>query len=91
MEAPSALLLPMKVDCFVLNESVCNPPTSAAAKIAPTTQPNYTFLRYDRKYLASDIVRYTDLHATGAARSNSRITDLGSGQLLPNRLGVYVH
>ena len=88
------ILIPMKVDCFVLNESVCSPKSEDAwksAKIAPITQPNYTYLRYDKQYIANDILRHTDLHATGRATSNPRIYDLGSGKPMENRKGVYVH
>lgn len=91
MAANAALLIPMNVDCFVMNESVCEPATKTSSKIAPIVQPNYTFLRFDSEYISDDIQRSTDLHGTGKPDSNSRITDLGSGERLQGRIGVYVH
>ena len=43
-EPNDTLCVPMKLDAFVLNTSVCDGENSSA-KIAPITQPNYTFLR----------------------------------------------
>ncbi|KAH8746699.1 hypothetical protein F5882DRAFT_312244 [Hyaloscypha sp. PMI_1271] len=85
------LFVPMKVDAFILNESVCTGHESNQAKIAPITQPNYTFLRYDTKYLAADVLRHTDIHASGDPKANPRFTNLGTGEPIHGRQGVYIH
>ncbi|KAH6611483.1 hypothetical protein Trco_001503 [Trichoderma cornu-damae] len=85
-----AILLPMKVDCFVFNKEVCNG-GKEDAKIAPITQPNYSLLRYENRYLASDVMRHVDLHAASPASTNMRYTDLGTNEPRLNREGVYVH
>ncbi|KAF3157407.1 hypothetical protein TWF751_002232 [Orbilia oligospora] len=85
------LLLPMKVDAFVLNEAVCSGDETLGAKIAPITQPNYTFLRLTDSYIQSDILNQTDLYYVTPADCNSRFTDLGTGAKHANREGVYVH
>ncbi|KAL1592605.1 hypothetical protein SLS60_011021 [Paraconiothyrium brasiliense] len=84
------LLLPMKLDAFVFNEHVCNG-GKLEAKIAPITQPNYTFLRLENFYLQNDIVNPLDLHAVSPASKNSRFTDLRTAQPRTNRQGVYLH
>lgn len=86
----STVLVPMKVDCFVFNEAVCNGGRTEA-KIAPITQPDYALLQYDNRFLASDIMRHVDLHAASPASTNMRFTDLGTNQPHRNRQGVYVH
>ncbi|KAF3923151.1 hypothetical protein ABW20_dc0108265 [Dactylellina cionopaga] len=87
----NVLLLPMKVDAFVLNEAVCSGDEALGAKIAPITQPNYTFLRLTDFYIQSDILNQTDLHYVTPADCNSRFTDLGTGEKHANREGVYIH
>lgn len=87
----STLLLPVKVDAFILNADVCNGDALHDAKIAPLTQPNYTFLRLDQFYIRNDILNHADLHATTPAECNSRFTDLGTGEKWPKREGVYIH
>lgn len=87
--SPSPVVLaPLKVDAFVLNESLCA--RSDTFKICPITQPNYTFLRLTDSLLTADILDHVDLHVSTPAELNSRITDLGTGQIHANRLGVYV-
>lgn len=47
-ELNSTLSVPMKLDAFVFNEQVCSGGENGddmRAKVAPITQPNYTFLR----------------------------------------------
>ena len=85
------LLLPVKVDAFILNADVCNGDALHEAKIAPLTQPNYTFLRLDQFYIRNDILNHTDLHSASPAECNSRFTDLGTGKKWPKREGVYIH
>src|SRR5271155_721197 len=55
------------------------------------TTSSYTFLRLRDHLLANDLLDPVDLHCASPAELNSRVTDLGSGNLHRNRLGVYVH
>ncbi|KAK5217063.1 hypothetical protein LTR72_010059 [Exophiala xenobiotica] len=80
--------MPVRLDAFVLSPSVCELPN---AVVAPITQPNYGFLRYDNNLIQHDVLNHHDVHAPVGAAYNSRVTDLGTGDLKPNRLGVYVH
>jgi hypothetical protein len=86
----SAVLIPMKLDAFILNKKVCSG-GEHEAKIAPITQPNYTHLRYQKRYLAPDVLRHVDLHSSTPASSNSRFTNLGTKVPHANRQGVYLH
>ncbi|KAG4222345.1 hypothetical protein PC116_g29181, partial [Phytophthora cactorum] len=91
-----ALLVPMKLDTFVLNKAVCGTGEEGdtSAHISPITQPNYTFLRLENFLIQSDIQSHADLHNTAPAEENSRMTDLGARpEPLPlrHRYGVYVH
>lgn len=80
----------MKLDAFVLNPDVCDG-TKLDAKVAPITQPNYTFLRIKDYVLEGDILDPVDIHNASPAGKNSRVTDLGTGELREHRLGVYLH
>ncbi|KAL2214431.1 hypothetical protein CC79DRAFT_1392288 [Sarocladium strictum] len=84
------VLIPVKLDAFILNDSVCEG-GPLKAKIAPITQPNYTFLRLGKSYLQPDISYNVDLHSVSGADVNSRITDLGTGKRREHRRGVYLH
>ena len=90
MSTDQNVLIPIKLDAFILNDPVCAG-GPLKAKIAPITQPNYTFLRLDNSYLQPDITYNVDLHSVSGADVNSRITDLGSGRRRENRRGVYLH
>lgn len=79
--------IPIKLDAFVLNPSVADDPD---VKIAPITQPNYTFLRLSNSVIQNDILDPVDLHYARPSANNSRVTDLGSGAVLQNRMGVYL-
>jgi hypothetical protein len=90
------VLVPIQLECFVLNPSVCNAggKDDNTARIAPITQPNYTFLRLNNFLLQSDVQNHADLHNAAPASLNSRLTDLGvrpKPKLLRRRNGVYVH
>lgn len=85
------VLVPMKVDAFVLNAAVCSGKGANEAKIAPITAPNYTYLRLDDTLLRPDVLDHVDLHHTTPAQYNSRFTDLGTGEKHVNREGVYLH
>lgn len=93
------VLLPLKVHAFIFNRAVCNadydPNIPAAsknkAKIAPITQPNYSFLRVDKQYLQSDILNEVDLHNAWPAEYNSRFFDISLQSERKNRQGVYIH
>ncbi|KAL5324745.1 hypothetical protein ACEPPN_009293 [Leptodophora sp. 'Broadleaf-Isolate-01'] len=80
--------VPVRVDSFVLCPPVCESPNSL---IAPLTQPNYAFLRYDSSVIQHDILPQHDLHASGDLATNSRIRNLGADDYLDNRIGVYLH
>lgn len=86
----SNLSLPLKLDAFVLNPPVCNG-ADTDAKIAPITQPNYTFLRLTNFVVQNDILDHVDLHHTTPPELNSRLTDLGTTQRREHRQGVYLH
>ena len=91
MMAPSStVLVPLQANAFLLNPSpqICD---VGAAKIAPITQPNYTFLRLTDNLLEADVLDHVDLHCASPANRNSRLTDLGTGNLRQNRVGVYLH
>lgn len=88
MAAP--LLIPVKLDAFVLNPSVCDGGPSDAA-IAPIVQPDYSGLTLDPTLLRNDVLDPIDLHHTAPSSVNPRITDLGTGKLRQNRIGVYLH
>ncbi|KAF3906785.1 hypothetical protein AA313_de0207401 [Arthrobotrys entomopaga] len=85
------LSVPMKLDAFVLNPDVCD----QDARIAPITQPNYTFLRIENFVLQNDTLDHVDVHNAKPASHNQRVTSvLGSDDpedLRTNRLGVYLH
>lgn len=92
------LTIPLKLDAFVLNEALSNPDPNkldedqaTEAKIAPITQPNYTFLQLQHQLLQHDILDPVDLHNAFPASSNSRLYDLGKGEPRTNRMGVYLH
>lgn len=86
----SNLSIPLKLDAFVLNPPVCSGGENDA-KIAPITQPNYTFLRLTNFIVQNDILDHVDLHHTTPAELNSRLTDLGTEQRRKHRQGVYLH
>ncbi|KAK6349289.1 hypothetical protein TWF730_010039 [Orbilia blumenaviensis] len=90
--ADQNVLIPVKLDAFIFNEPVCNSGIDKT-KIAPITQPNYSFLRLgkDYSYLQSDIMQYADLHNAWPANRNSRFTDLGTSIPFRKRQGVYLH
>lgn len=89
MPADPNLLIPLKLDAFVFNEKVCDgKPTEA--KVAPITQPNYTFLRLDKSVVQNDILPHVDLHHAAPASVNSRFTDLGTQEPRKTRIGVYL-
>ena len=79
--------IPMKLDCLVMNDYVGE---DTNVKVAPITQPNYTFLRLDNTAIQNDVIPFTDLHYTSPVNRNQRLTDLGTGERRTNREGVYV-
>ena len=48
------LLLPLELNAFALNERCCD--NGQHYKIAPITQPNYTFLRLHSNLIVPDVV-----------------------------------
>ncbi|KAH8702290.1 hypothetical protein BGW36DRAFT_372532 [Talaromyces proteolyticus] len=97
----SPLVLPLKLDAFVLNPSACDGEDADKAKIAPLVQPNYSHLRLkdprlqDYRTLQNDVMRLTELHAAAPASKNLRVTNVGGPVDQDNtrteRLGVYLH
>ncbi|KAI5783943.1 hypothetical protein DFH27DRAFT_615801 [Peziza echinospora] len=87
---PENLLIPVKLDAFIFNAEICNG-KEKQAKIAPITQPNYTFLRLDASMAQSDIIDHTDIHNATPPTRNSRLYNIGSRKIRENRLGVYLH
>ncbi|KAF7563165.1 hypothetical protein G7046_g950 [Stylonectria norvegica] len=90
--------IPVKLDAFVLNKDSGDGKltgedgkTHELAKIAPITQPNYTFLRIQDFVLQNDVLDHVDIHNASPRELNSRLTDLGTGELRENRMGVYLH
>lgn len=86
----SNLLLPVKLDAFILNKEVCNG-KAKESKIAPITQPNYTYLRIDQNAARTDVLPHVDLHLSSPATTNPRITNLSTRETRPERQGVYLH
>lgn len=86
---PRVVLVPMQSSTFILNEKVCDP--SLDVKIAPVSQPNYTFLRLSNNMILPDILDEHGLTSASPAALNSRVTDLGTGKLRRNRVGVHLH
>lgn len=86
----SNLSIPLKLDAFILNPEVCNG-GEIDSKIAPITQPNYTFLRLTNFIVQNEILNHVDLHHTTPPDWNSRLTDLGTGERRAHRQGAYVH
>lgn len=91
--AAEPLLVPVQLNAFILNPSVCGYEGDKNSRIIPITQPNYTFLRLDNFLIQSDVQNHADLHNTAPAQRNPRMTDLGPTPPKPrrNRHGVYVH
>ncbi len=90
--APYRLLLPMKLDVFIFNSAVCSGgPDQAGAKIAPITQPNYTFLQLKDHLAQNDILEHVDLHNSSPSSRNPRFTDIGKARTRLHRLGAYIH
>ncbi|OCL06350.1 hypothetical protein AOQ84DRAFT_432639 [Glonium stellatum] len=88
--ASKNLLLPIKLDAFVLNPAVCNG-QARESKIAPITQPNYTYLRVDQNAARTDVLPHVDLHLSSPSNVNPRITNLSTRQTRLERQGVYLH
>ncbi|MCJ1240459.1 hypothetical protein MMC14_008462 [Varicellaria rhodocarpa] len=87
---PKNLAIPMKLDAFIFNRPVCDA-GDMEARIAPITQPNYTFLQMKDYMAQSDLLSHVDLHYSKRPETNPRFTDLGRRQVRTNRLGVYLH
>lgn len=87
--SPIVVLVPVKLDAFVFNHAVCDGGIHDA-KIAPITQPNYTFLRVDKFVAQNDVLPHVDLHLSSPMTTNPRLVDLGTGKLR-HRTGVYLH
>jgi hypothetical protein len=92
----TTVLAPIPLSAFCLT-----PPCAANPnyKLAPITQPNYTFLRLHDNLIEADVLDAVDLHSVSPAALNPRLTNLGKATanaapnagLRENRLGVYLH
>ncbi|KAK3313355.1 hypothetical protein B0H66DRAFT_629115 [Apodospora peruviana] len=89
-KVPRNLAIPMKLDAFIFNRSVCTA-KDKEARIAPINQHNYTFLRMEDHMAQSDLLPHADLHYSARPETNPRFTDLGRQTTRTNRLGVYLH
>ncbi|KAK6347972.1 hypothetical protein TWF718_005792 [Orbilia javanica] len=91
--SPDAVLVPLQLEAFVLNQAVCGDEGDKGARIIPITQPNYTFLRLDNFLIQPDLQRHADLHNSAPAEKNTRLTDVSQKPPAPrcNRHGVYLH
>jgi hypothetical protein len=89
-EETQCVLLPMKLDAFIFNKATCSG-AADEAKIAPITQPNYTFLRLDSDLIENDVLDHVYLGHSSPAADNSRYTNLATGKPWPRRQGVYLH
>lgn len=87
MAEVSNVSLPMQVHAFILNEAVADDPE---ARIAPITQPDYTFLRLDQQTIQADLLDHVDLHYTSPRENNSRVRNLGTGEPHTARFGAYI-
>ncbi|KAM3082315.1 hypothetical protein ACMFMG_004759 [Clarireedia jacksonii] len=87
---PRNLAIPMKLDAFVFNRSLCTA-KDKEARIVPITQYNYTFLRMEDHIVQSDLLPHADLHYSARPETNPRFTDLGRQTTRTNRLDVYLH
>ena len=88
---PKNLTVPIKLDAFIFNHSACDGVDVKKAKIAPITQPNYTFLRLEDYMVQNDILDPTDLHNSAPSSINPRFTDLGRRAVRQERVGAYLH
>jgi hypothetical protein len=88
----------MKLDAFVFNGKVCSGEDigdkairDKRAKIAPITQPNYTFLRLHDALIQGDILPHVDIHNSFENEFNSRYCNIDTGEIYKDRQGVYLH
>lgn len=86
----NTISLPMKLDAFIFNGPVCDPP-SGGAKIAPITQPNYASLRLHDALIQDDILPKIDIHNSYSKATNSRYSYVPKLGTRTNRVGVYLH
>ena len=95
MAGPTPLLVPVQIDAFRLNEAACGDGSDRdrSTRIAPITQPNYTFLRLDNFVLQNDVLPHVDLHNSAPAARNPRLRDLSTMPTAPlrHRRGIYLH
>lgn len=86
---PAVVCVPMILNAFVLNETLCN--SDRKSKIGPLNLPDYSGLGHG-SLLKADVVPPVDLHAASPASINTRISDVaGTGAVRTDRLGVYLH
>ena len=95
MAGPMPLLVPVQIDAFRLNEAACGDGSGKdlSTRIAPITQPNYTFLRLNNFVLQNDVLSHVDLHNSAPTARNPRLRDLSKmpTSQLRHRRGIYLH
>lgn len=84
------IIVPVKLDAFVLNASVVSSGPSTS-RIAPITQPNYAALRPNPFDIQHDLLQDLDVRYAKDPSTNPRVTDIANGLPRLNRLGVYLH
>ncbi|OJJ42078.1 hypothetical protein ASPZODRAFT_20804 [Penicilliopsis zonata CBS 506.65] len=84
---PLAVVIPLQVDAFQLNESLIN---TGKAFIAPFSLPDYSSLEPGAR-LQHDAIPHLDLRAAVPSSINARLSDLDTGVARQDRLGVYLH
>ncbi|RDB23649.1 hypothetical protein Hypma_009192 [Hypsizygus marmoreus] len=86
MSTQHNVCVPMKLEAFRLNTAASHGPS----RLAPISQPDYAHLRLD-ELLTHDVQKDVDLHNTARGPAFSdRITDLMTGEVKRNRLGIYI-
>ncbi|KAI5777098.1 hypothetical protein EDC01DRAFT_714248 [Geopyxis carbonaria] len=78
-DPPSAPLLhPLLLHAYTLSPPCANHPQDSLSRLAPITQPNYTFLRLDAGMIQSDVQPHTDMTDCAPAERNTRLSDVGA-------------
>ncbi|MCJ1395663.1 hypothetical protein MMC18_008549 [Xylographa bjoerkii] len=80
--------VPLVLDAFILNEKLCG--LNRSTKVPPLNRPDYSGLGHG-SFLRPDILPAVDLHTASPASINSRISNISTGKVRQDRLGVYIH
>jgi hypothetical protein len=77
----------MKVDAYILNTSV----VGDSFFLAPVHPPRYESLSSGEFDSRPDVEDPIDLNNASPWRINPRIADIGTGEVIKSKLGVYLH